>query len=227
MASPSAERLKERLNEVRCLVGVCRSRRARAAKAIKSEEPALLRSALVMLCSHVEGYFEDLVEDVLLAFDGRAARSDQLPQPIRVRQTLGTTARWEVNDAKKRWLLVQECSSSPLLVDAAPHVAGGFDSGLHTGTFANPGTSQIRDLFETVGISDVWAEFAKIEPGVAYKNEIDAIVSRRNQIAHGDRTSLVTESDVQNYLLNFAHTASVFEALAAKHIASTFPGFAW
>lgn len=227
MPAPSLTLLDDRLSEVSCLVSICHSRRARRARHIRAEEPALLRGALVLLCSHIEGFFEELVEDIIEAFDHGVRTPAGMPDAIRQRQILGDGKRWEGIDQMHRWQLVRACAASPLFEDARQHISGQLDPGLHTEGFANPGTGAIKELFKSVGLPDCWATFGQIEPRRTYKNEIDAIVARRNQIAHGDMNSSVTEQDILGYAANFRHTATVFERVARDHVTAFVPGFAW
>ncbi|WP_197422566.1 MULTISPECIES: MAE_28990/MAE_18760 family HEPN-like nuclease [unclassified Phenylobacterium] len=227
MPSPSLTRLDSRLGEVNCLIEICRSRKARGAKNIVTEEPALLRGAIVLLSSHLEGFFEDLVVDVVEAIDTGAATPSVFPEAIRARQVLGEPSRWTNADQTKRWEYVRGAAAAPLFHDNEPHVAGNLDAELHIAGFANPGTKEIKELFKTVGIADCWAAFHVIEPQQGYKNEVDAIVGRRNQIAHGDLSAIVTILDIDAYARNFRHTATVFSRIAEDHVRSSLPGFSW
>jgi hypothetical protein len=107
---------------------------------MRSEETALLRGALVLLCSHIEGYFEELIGDVIFALDTRVQTAARLPDAIRARQVLGDSSKWNNSGYTERWKLVREYAASPLFDDAAAHVPGQLDAGLHTDGFANPGT---------------------------------------------------------------------------------------
>ncbi|MBB4019797.1 hypothetical protein GGR16_004852 [Chelatococcus caeni] len=227
MQAPSLVRLNSRLSEISCLVGICRSRRARGARNFPKEEPALLRGALVLLSSHMEGYFEDLVEDIVDAIDPGIENPRSMPEEIRIRQVLGEPTRWSTQDHGRRWQLVRAAAESPLFDDSAIHVSGQLDPGLHTDKFGNPGTSEIRELFKTVGVANCWDEFHAVEPRITYKNEIDAIVSRRNQIAHGDMNAIVTDLDIEGYIRNFQHTAEVFSCIARSHVTKYLPSFSW
>jgi len=227
MPAPCLTLLNSRLREVSCLVSICRSRRVRQVANFQAEQPALLRGALVLLSSHIEGFFEELIDDVVDAVDTGIQTPSAMPDAIRVRQVLGDPSRWSVSDQMQRWRLVRAAAQSPLFDDNAAHVPGQLDSGLHNDKFSNPGTSEIRDLFRTVGIPDCWIDFHAIEPRNTYKNEIDAIVSRRNQVAHGDMNAIITELDVHAYIKNFRHTATVFAQVAQNHIADHLPHFTW
>jgi hypothetical protein len=227
MPSPSLARLNDRLSEVDCLINVCRSRKARATRNIAAEESALLRGALILLSSHLEGFFEDLVVDIVEAIDNGAATPNAFPVAIRSRQILGDPTKWANADQAKRWEYMREASHSSLFDDNAQHIPGNLDTDLHTKGFANPGTAEIRDLLKTVGISNCWEQFHAIEPQQGYKNEIDAIVGRRNQIAHGDLNAIITILDIGSYSLNFRRTAGVFSELAEAHVRIYLPNFAW
>lgn len=227
MPSPSRNRLNERLSEVKCLIGICRSRKARSTKNIVAEEPALLRGALILLSSHLEGFFEDLIADIVEAIDRGAATPAAFPDAIRARQVLGEPARWSNSDQMKRWEYIRDAASMPLFNDNTQHAPGNLDTGVHTNGFANPGSSEIKDLFKSVGISDCWSSFHAIEPQQGYKNEIDAIVSRRNQVAHGDLNAIITVSDIEAYSENFERTADVFSQIAESYVGNYLPGFSW
>ncbi|MGA0607672.1 GmrSD restriction endonuclease domain-containing protein [Phenylobacterium sp. VNQ135] len=168
-----------------------------------------------------------LVTDIIEAVDAGAQTPASIPEAIRVRQVLGDAARWTNADQARRWQMMRQCAASPLFADDTAHTPGVLDAGLHTEGFANPGTGAIKDLFKTVGLIDCWSAFHEIEPQHAFKNEIDAIVARRNQIAHGDMNAAVTDIDVITYSNNFRRTAAVFEQLAQRHVAQHVPDFAW
>ena len=91
---------------------------------------------------------------------------------------------------------------------------------LHTKGFANPGTTEIESLFKTIGITQVWDEFARLEPDMLVKSSVDAIVNRRNQIAHGNLESTVTRADVETYLTRAQRLAEIMDQLVDLHICS-------
>lgn len=227
MPPPSLILLDDRLDEIGCLVDICRSRRSRRTRGFASEEPALLRGALVLLSSHIEGFFEELVEDVINAIDQGIQTPGAMPKEIRIRQVLGEPSRWQIEDQSRRWDFIRSAAESPLFGDTATHVAGLLDPGLHTDRFSNPGTTEILSLFKSIGILNCWEQFHAIEQRKTYKNEIDAIVSRRNQVAHGDMNSIITDLDIEAYMKNFRHTATIFSQMTQNHIAIHLPNFCW
>jgi len=227
MPAPALTLLNDRLREVGCLVSICRSRRSRRSRDFAAEEPALLRGALVLLSSHIEGFFEELIGDIINTIDSGVQTPSAIPEAIRIRQILGDPSRWSTEDQIRRWNILRKAASSPLFDDNAIHVSGQLDPGLHTDKFSNPGTTEIQALFKTIGIDNCWDDFHVIEPRKTYRYEIDAIVSRRNQVAHGDLNASITDLDIEAYIRNFRHTALVFSQMSQNHITIYLPNFTW
>jgi RiboL-PSP-HEPN len=69
-----------------------------------------------------------------------------------------------------------------------------------------------------VGISDVWTQFKAIEPDHVIFQSVNAIVLRRNQIAHGKADATITLSDAQLYVQRAERIAEVFEQLVCNKI---------
>lgn len=143
-----------------------RSRRRRLSdkKGELTRDEALLRGAHVLLCSHLEGYFEDLISDLVDAYDKLTSQVNALPDELRARQVMGAPSKWEIKDTTKRWQIVQEWASHPLVKNEGAKPQGCMEPALHIDGFSNPGTNEIKTLFETVGIGDVWVKFKAIEP---------------------------------------------------------------
>ncbi len=183
-----------------------------------ARDEALLRGALVLLCSHLEGFFEDLISDLVTAYDVLAQQTCLIPEELRAWQVLSPAAKWDVKDPAKRWLLVQGCASHPLINANGSKSIGDMDPALHTSDFSNPGTGEIATLFKNVGIKDVWISFHAKEPDSVFKNSIDAVVNRRNQIAHGQADATLTLSDAQAYVERAERVAIIFDELVSEAI---------
>jgi adenine-specific DNA-methyltransferase len=89
---------------------------------------------------------------------------------------------------------------------------------LHIDSFNNPGSNEIEWLFKTVGISDVWTQFKAIEPDRVIFQSVNAIVLRRNQIAHGKADATITLGDAQLYVQRAERIAEVFEQLVCNEL---------
>ena len=111
-----------------------------------ARDEALLRGAHVLLCSHLEGYFEDLISDLVDAYDKLTTQVSLLPEELRARQVMGAPSKWELKDPTKRWESVQAWASHPLVRAAAVKSPGCMESELHTDGFSNPGTGEIEEF---------------------------------------------------------------------------------
>jgi len=215
MPSLALSKFENRVLEVKRLLSLCTPEEAdyRIKKESASRDEAILRGAHVLLCSHVEGYFEDLIADLIAAYDKLAGQVDMLPVELRAHQVIGPGAKWELKEPAKRWQAVQTWAAHPLLRADVAKAAGCLEASLHTDGFSNPGTTEIEWLFKTVGITDVWAAFKSIEPDQIYSKTVDVIVNRRNQIAHGKADATVTLADAVKYVQRAERVAEVFDSV--------------
>ena len=219
---PSGEFLKfaTRILEVKRLLSLCAPEDAdyRIKKENVARDEALLRGAHVLLCSHLEGYFEDLISDLIDAYDHLASHVDLLPEELRAHQVIGGVSKWETKDTEKRWRTVQQWAVHPLIHPGVEKPVGCMEAALHIDLSSNPGSNEIEWLFKTVGISDVWTQFKAIEPDRVIFQSVNAIVLRRNQIAHGKADATITLGDAQLYVQRAERIADVFEQLVCNEI---------
>ena len=80
-----------------------------------ARDEALLRGAHVLLCSHLEGFFEDLIADLIQTYDVLASQVSALPEKLRAWQVIGIASKWETKDPTKRWETAQQCARHPLV----------------------------------------------------------------------------------------------------------------
>jgi hypothetical protein len=216
-------RLAERFGEVRTLLDLCSSPETDPHKrrAAANADAAILRGALVLLCSHLEGFFEDLVSEALRAFDCLAPTVATIPLAIRKRQILYRLRGVVPPNSNPDWERLLECLTHPLLQDDHPCSPGArkIDSDLHVGGFASPGSSEVDGLMASIGVSECWVVVAERIGNRLGKATVDAVVNRRNQIAHGDLESSVSRSDVEEYVNTLELVCSEFDAVVGEHIA--------
>ncbi|WIW50240.1 HEPN domain-containing protein (plasmid) [Bradyrhizobium sp. 62B] len=220
MPSSAFTKFGDRILEVKRLLALCTPVTARygTKKENALRDDALLRAAHVLLCSHLEGYFEDLVSDVVTAYDVLASHVILLPDALRAHQVTGGASRWEVKDGTKRWQIMQAWAAHPLIQVTAEKPTKCMEASLHTDGFSNPGTGEIEALFRTVGIPSVWELFKKREPDQLIFQSMNAIVHRRNQIAHGDASATITLADAQLYVARAERIAAVFDTIISHEI---------
>jgi HEPN superfamily RiboL-PSP-like protein len=165
-----------------------------------------------------EGYFEDLVSDLVSAYDHLASHVALLPEELRAQQVTGGASKWEVKDPNKRWQTMRGWAIHPLIKSDAEKPIGCMEASLHIDGFSNPGSNEIESLFKTVGITDIWVRFKVVEPDQLISQSVNAIVNRRNQIAHGDANATITLADAELYVQRAERIAEVFEELVFNEI---------
>jgi hypothetical protein len=161
---------------------------------------------------------QPLTPVVIAAYDHLASHVALLPDELRAQQVTGGSSKWEVKDPRKRWQIVQAWSVHPLIKSDAEKPIGCMEASLHIDGFSNPGSNEIESLFRTVGISDIWDSFRAVEPDQLILQSVNAIVHRRNQIAHGDADATITLSDGNLYVQRAERIAEVFEQLIFAEI---------
>lgn len=220
MLSRAYERFEDRILEVERLLSLCTADDAnyRIKKESAQKDDALLRGAHVLLCSHLEGYFEDLVSDMISAYDHLASHVVLLPEELRAQQVTGGAHKWEVKEPSKRWQIMQVWASHPLVQTWREKPPGCMEASFHIDGFSNPGSNEIDSLFKTVGIRDVWERFREIEPDQLIFQSMNAIVNRRNQIAHGNANATITLADARLYVKRARRIAEVFEKLVSDNV---------
>lgn len=220
MSSAAFIKFTGRMLEVKRLLSLCAPDDAdyRIKKENVARDEALLRGAHVLLCSHLEGYFEDLICDLIDAYDKLTTQVNALPDELRARQVMGAPTKWEIKDPDKRWSTVQAWASHPLVQVGGTKPQGCMEPALHIDGFSNPGTTEIEGLFDTVGIRNVWGKFRAIETDQIVFQSVNTIVNRRNQIAHGKADATITLADAKIYVERAERVAEVFEQIVTAEI---------
>lgn len=220
MPSGAYSKFGDRMLEVKRLLALCTPETAdnRIKLSNAERDDALLRGAHVLLCSHLEGYFEDLIADLIAAYDHLASHVALLPDELRAQQVTGGASKWEIKDPNKRWEYMQGWATHPLIQADAEKPPGCMEASLHIDGFSNPGSKEIEYLFKTVGIQDIWERFRAIEADQLIYQSVNAIVHRRNQIAHGDTNATITSADADLYVKRAERIAEVFEELISNEI---------
>lgn len=218
MPSPALVKFKDRTREVECLLEICVPDDAdpNDKKASFDRDGSILRGAHVLLCSHLEGYFEDLIGDLVAAYDFLVTSISQMPEELRAAQVLGAASKWDQKDPGKRWQTVIAWATHPLIQGGVALPPKCMDADIHVNGFSNPGTTEIEDLFKTVGIQKIWEAFSQHESDKTVKDAVNVIVNRRNQIAHGKLDASITLSDAKIYLQRAERVVAVFDIVVTQ-----------
>ena len=73
----------------------------------------------------------------------------------------------------------------------------------------------------SIGVSECWTVVAKTLGSRHGADTIDAVVNRRNQIAHGNLESSVSRPDVEEYIAVLERVCGEFDAVVGQHLASS------
>ena len=222
MSSPALAKFSDRILEVKRLLALCSPEDAdiRVKRENADRDNALLRGAHVLLCSHLEGFIEDLVADVIEIYDKLTDSIGQIPDELLARQVMGAEAKWEAKDPTRRWAQIKSCHAHPLMRTDGVKASGCMEPGLHTDGFANPGSNEVEALFKTVGLHEIWARFEAVEADKIYMQSLNIIVHRRNQIAHGKYEASITLFDAKTYVVRAERIAQVLDLVVANEVES-------
>ena len=178
---PAQHNFNLRLKEIETLLGLCENENASLREKSNSRQTdgTLCRAALVLLCSHMEGFFEDLIENIMRFHSMNTTLTSCLPMRLRIKQI------WKYLDAvnaasdDKKWEAIQMVRSSPIANMRGRCKADTLSFDLHVKGFSTPGSKDVERLFHSIGIDDIWSLIEAKRPGSAiYRRSLDALVHR-------------------------------------------------
>lgn len=180
---------------------------------------AVCRSAMVLLCAHMEGFYEDLVEAFLDSCMAAPVKSRQLPFEVRTAQ-LWRHIKGDSSTIERKWRSLNDVLDSAVGQDDVDCTAGSLVVEAHKSGFANPGSNEVDGLMRSIGIRDFWKLVEAKAPGEQLKSVLDAVVCQRLPIAHGVPTATSTPEDVFRYRVRMARLAKVSDGIASAHLAA-------
>ncbi len=184
----------------------------------KPVNESLSRAALLLLCSHVENFFESLIVNILTFHESNQTSSEQLPERMRVTQILSSTELLDKAYSGNKWKLINKIRDSKFVNDQERCTPGDFDSELFTKGFASPGSKEINNLFKGVGIENVW----KADGVEQLERSIDAFVARRNGIAHGSSADKPTPLDIKGFVIDICKLVRYFNKIIVEYLIREF-----
>ncbi len=186
----------------------------------RESEVALCRSTLVLLCSNMEGFYEDLAVDILQFHEHAATSMATLPKVLRVKQ-LWKKGLDDADDMKK-WCFIEQVRRTEFADDNETCTKGIFTSDLHTRGFSSPGSKAVAKLLGSVGLQDYWGKVEGLLNSRILENSLDSLVGRRNPIAHGDASATATPGDVRKYIEDMCKLARSSDTIAHTYLTSEF-----
>ncbi|WP_310422260.1 MAE_28990/MAE_18760 family HEPN-like nuclease [Chamaesiphon sp. VAR_48_metabat_135_sub] len=181
----------------------------------------LSRASMLLLCSHVESFFEGLIVDILSFHENNQTPVSILPIPLKVTQILSKPLLDSLNPEKK-WKILEEISQNLLTDENQKCKQGIFQEKLHLNGFASPGSSNVENLFKGIGISSIWSLVEQKAGNENSKIRLNVFVSRRNNITHGSSDDKPTIGDVRNYIRDMCLVVKIFNSIVTEYLINDF-----
>ena len=195
--------LIRRIDEIQAIISI-----ARGISRVSSTQPnpfrvnALCRGGIVLLCSHVEGYVEDLGA---LAINSLAKKNlPKTSMSLAFRYHLSRDLIDDINSTTDPESIASKVvnflARDGHIWDATPHFTDQLPVETFVRNFATPRHDNIRRFFGRFGYQDFQTELtAQLQSNyLACRNMVDHVVDQRNKIAHGDFVTAGTPADLQD-----------------------------
>jgi RiboL-PSP-HEPN len=182
---------------------------------------SLARSCILLLCSHIESFFEDSIVDILTFHEYNNTPMNNLPDRLKVVQTLRKPLTDSLGSDKK-WKIIEGISQSPFTGIGNKCCQGIFDASLHLKGFASPGSENVNDLFKDVGIDNIWELVENKVNTNRFKKNLNNFVNRRNNITHGSAADKPTIENVREYVKDLCAIAVVFNDILTEYLKNNF-----
>jgi RiboL-PSP-HEPN len=218
-SAPAARKFLVSLREV----GTLTSLSYRNEKKPKHREvnESISRAAILLLCSHIESFFEDAIVDILDFHQRNQTPMNILPSKLKFIQTM----RKPISDSlsyERRWRILEEISKSYFVDENNRCQPGVFKAELHLKGFASPGSEAVESLFDGVGIAKIWNRVENQSGSTTLKRSLDGFVARRNNITHGASSDKPTLSDVKIYIRDMCTIVKIFDRVITNYLVDDF-----
>lgn len=217
MHSKSRNKFKERIGEIKILQEYVDSITA-ITELARKRESAIHRASLVMLCSHFEGYVEDRILEFIDDIKFSKIKCIRIPPQLKV-------------SLCKPGIKSLENKDPNVLIDRIPRFIEQYiemwdnDKVLEAKDFpviddddwkiGNPGSKVLEKNFKKIGINKIWQEIES--KNTTIKADLDALVLRRNEIAHGNIEMTATSVDVERYVKSISELIGRLDAITYRH----------
>jgi hypothetical protein len=182
---------------------------------------SISRASILLLCSHIESFFEDAIVDILDFHQRNQTPMKMLSPKLKFIQTMRKPISEKLS-YDKRWKILEEISKSNFVNDNNHCQPGIFNTELHLKGFASPGSEAVENLFDGIGISKVWDRIENQFGSATLKRSLDGFVARRNNITHGASSDKPTLSDVKIYIRDMCTIVRMFELVITDYLTNDF-----
>lgn len=163
---------------------------------------AMCRGGVVLLCSHIEGYFEDLAAVALERIALKRVSKTNLAKSFRYHVSRDLIAA--IQESRDQERIVTHLDT---LIDRDDHIWGPEDRYLSAiaespflDNFSTPKHKNIVGLIRRFGYTDFQRDLGRelASNYFACRNMVNQVVEQRNKIAHGDTVTTGTTTDLRN-----------------------------
>lgn len=216
MASRSKDKFYERIKEINLIQEMLPESSLNESGEKRNQEKAINRASVVMLCSHIEGYVEGILEEFVEKIRSSRLKSKRIPTILKVmlcRPGLKSLTNSDQNILAKRipeFIKKYEelwWSEEMMNLENFPEfVRNDWQIG-------NPWPNIILSYLEKIGIDDFWDDSNRI-----IKGDLDTLVDKRNLIAHGHFEATATKDDVNRYKDSAIRLVDLLDDAIEKHL---------
>ena len=219
LTSKSREKFEERIQEIE-LLQTLSTPTLKENEDERKKSNSINRACLVLLCSHVEGYLEDRLAEFLDTLKENIVDCKLIPPIIKVKICKQDLAMLENKDTnvlieripifiEKYWEIW--CSDDVMKPDNFPII--NYDDW----KIGNPGSTKLEQALKGIGIDDIWGKINFHEENRILKGDLDGLVDRRNNIAHGHLESSATSNDVRRYIDTMTQLINEIDKIISEH----------
>lgn len=192
---------------------------------------ALTRSCVVMLVASFEGFIKSVLTDLIDAICQAKPPARRIPDALlelhtreRIEEIFGTEGPNRIYRTRRLFttyaqLWDENHSINPNLLSAK----------ILTRQFTNARPEVIESVFSLLGVEDVLSRIdAHVNQVIASRGDqatsvktetkLAEIVERRNRVAHGDRSELLTPIEVENYKVFLTDVAEMIDKIIQERI---------
>lgn len=217
--SPALRKFWTNLREVGTIISLSYTKECKPKQREINE--CLSRASMLLLCSHIESFFEGLIVDILSFHENNKTPVNMLPIPLKVIQTLNKPLLDSLIPEKK-WEILESISQNLLTDESQQCRQGIFNEKLHLDGFASPGSRNVENLFKGIGVYDIWDTVEQKIGTTNSKKNLDAFVRRRNNITHGASRDKPTIEDITTYIRDMCLIVKVFNSIVTEYLMNDF-----
>lgn len=208
----SLEKCSDRFREIENLKKMIQALHPPMTKDSRDKIAVLNRVMVVMLCSHIQGYLEDVVIEFVDGLCKSRVQAEKVPGKLKVTHMMEYLKDLQYEE---NWIKKLFADYNKLWIDNQILEEGDIDGERIVSGFGNPGSKEVERLLGRIGVK-IWNQIPPELKGV--KDDLDAIVRRRNDIAHGALESSVTFEDASRYHNSAVKLTNWIDSLIEDHL---------